>query len=112
MTTTEDLLMQLEDAISNIDYPGSDAPYWEAKAKGLAREQAARIERVLAIIDRDVEALANLDPWELKTALWVTAADLHEMADGAGHAGRYAEADALYERARGMERPTDTEGDK
>lgn len=34
-----------------------------------AREQAARIKRAIAIIDRDIEALANLDPWELKTAL-------------------------------------------
>ncbi|GAT73571.1 polyprotein [Microbacterium sp. HM58-2] len=38
------LLIRLEDAISNIDYPGSDSPYWEAKAIELSRELAARAD--------------------------------------------------------------------
>lgn len=34
----DELVVRLEDAISNIDYPGSDSPLWESKAKGLIGE--------------------------------------------------------------------------
>ena len=41
MSKADDTLIRLEDAISNIDYPGSDSPEWEHKAKLAARDLRA-----------------------------------------------------------------------
>lgn len=43
MSKADDILIRLEDAISNIDYPGSDSPLWEHKAKMAAGELHALV---------------------------------------------------------------------
>lgn len=45
MTKADDILVRLEDAISNIDYPGSDSDEWTAKAKAAAKELHALVTR-------------------------------------------------------------------
>ena len=47
MSTADDTLILLEDAISNIDYPGSDSPMWEHKAKEHARTLAAMVPKAV-----------------------------------------------------------------
>lgn len=44
----QEVQIQLEDAISNIDEPGSDAPYWEDRATTLAQELGRRLAEARA----------------------------------------------------------------
>lgn len=43
MSAADDILVRLEDAISNIDYPGTDADEWTHKAKQAAKELHALV---------------------------------------------------------------------
>lgn len=53
--STRDLMVALEDAISNIDYPGSDSPEWEHKAKVLVQRVAEA-----AWSEGHAQAIANI----------------------------------------------------
>lgn len=88
--TTEERLRLLEDAISNIDYPGSDSEEWTHKALGHARALAGdvaveRARREQAEVDYE-EMLDERDGWEkrLDTVIYslATVEEVGEWSSG------------------------------